>query len=387
VYIQILCILISLCDNNINECVGLLYNSESVTFHLSLKKNLREEEMLVASFVFVIAFICINKVLSLYSAIFLSLIATLIVHLLIKNWRETKIAGTVPSSESTVLITGGTSGIGLELAKLFVRDGFVNVILVSNDPQEKLDMSIKELFQVKSKHYAKVIRKIGNETKTIESANTNTSELNQKIQIITKDLSQRGAPNEVFEEVKKQNLICTHLVNCAGFGMFGQFTELSLEKQLALLHVNIVALTHMSHLFCADMVKNNIKGKVLNVSSAAGFAPGPGWTLYSASKTFVLNFSLSLSAELKQHGITVTTLCPGATQTAFLQSASYHNTLGSYFAPISTADYVAERGYYGMLCGDVAVVPQFMGNVFWWLGPITPLSIGLPLFYYMFKKN
>lgn len=219
----------------------------------------------------------------------------------------------------TALITGASSGIGFEFAKIFARKGY-KLILVSR-------------------------------TSTVVPGATSV------INIPT-DLSLSGAPEEVYQEVVRQNLSVDVLINNAGFGDNAPFSNSDLSKQLRMIELNISALTALTRLFIPEMIRRK-EGAILNVASTAAFAPGPYMAVYYATKAFVVSFSEALSEELKGTGVTVTALCPGATETNFASAAGAEKT-PLFNRRLPSAAKVAEVGYRAMIHGKrVAIVGLF----------------------------
>ncbi|WP_157801008.1 SDR family NAD(P)-dependent oxidoreductase [Bacillus solitudinis] len=230
-------------------------------------------------------------------------------------------------ANETVLLTGASSGIGYELAKIFAEHNY-NLILVARN-KEKLEEMKTELGQ-----------------STI------------KIMTIAKDLSLPESPQELYTEIKERGSSVDILINNAGFGMSGNFIELDLDKQLTMMQLNMFSLTKLTHLFVQDMVKNHY-GRIMNVGSIASFFSVPKMSVYGASKAFVLSFSESLNTELKQQGdIKVTALCPGPTKTNFAKAAKVAEIEQFNSIGLSAKD-VALSGYRAMLKGEPVVVPGF----------------------------
>jgi len=190
------------------------------------------------------------------------------------------------NASETVLITGASSGIGLELAKCFAADGCRLVLVARNTAA--LEKLAEEL------------------------------QLSHKIEtrVLPADLSLPETPKRIFEELRSANITVDVLVNNAGFGLQGVFSELPLQRQTEMLRVNIAALTELTRLFLPDMIARR-RGGILNVGSVAGFLPGPNMTVYFATKAFVLSFTEALAEELAGSGLTVSVLCPGPTATNF----------------------------------------------------------------------
>ena len=228
-------------------------------------------------------------------------------------------------SSGTALITGASSGIGLELAKLFARSGH-NLVLVARS-KDSLDALAEGL-----------VREHG-----------------VAVRVIPKDLSDPTAPRELYAELAEHSIPIEVLVNNAGFGLRGPFAESDLDEQLEMLRVNVVAVTHLTRLFVSDMVGRG-KGKILNLGSTAGLVPGPLMAVYYATKAYVLSFSQALSIELAGSGVTVTALIPGATRTGFADRAGTSESR-LFRGATMDAEAVAGIGYRGLMQGKAIVVP------------------------------
>jgi short-subunit dehydrogenase len=179
-----------------------------------------------------------------------------------------------------------------------------------------------------------------------------------KPHVITADLLRTDAPARIAHELLGRGLEPAFVVNNAGFGLHGQAAELDRAEQLAMLDLNVRALTDLSLRWIDGMVKH--KGGILNVASVAGFLPGPGMAVYYASKNYVLSFTEALARELAPQGVRVTALCPGPVQTEFQKRAGIsRKPPGRLLA--RTADEVAQAGYDGLMAGKRLVIPGF-GN-------------------------
>lgn len=226
----------------------------------------------------------------------------------------------------TVLITGASGGIGMELAEVFAKNGHDLVLLARSE---------EKLYQL-AMRYA----------------------VNYKVhtKVIVADLTDPAAPQRVFEELKQENTVIDALINNAGIGNYGPFKEADLQVELNMLQLNIVALTHLCKLFL-DQLPDGRSGKIMNVSSVAAFMAGPMMAVYYASKAYVLSFTEALKAELQGTGITVTTLCPGPTDTDFKKRANLDAS--SMFSKMfkEEARTVAEAGYAGLMKGKSIVLP------------------------------
>lgn len=227
----------------------------------------------------------------------------------------------------TALITGASSGIGLDLAKLFAADGH-DVLLVarSADKLEMLSNALRSTYKIHAT-------------------------------AIPIDLTDPAAPDELFHLITERGIHVDFLVNNAGFGTHGPFTESRLDDQLRMIQLNVTALTHLTHLFLPPMLTQK-SGRIMNVASTAAFQPGPLMAIYYASKAFVLSFSEALASELKGSGVTVTALCPGPTSTDFQRRAGIEQT-PMFRANTMSSEAVARIGYRAMLKGKPIVVPGF----------------------------
>jgi len=229
------------------------------------------------------------------------------------------------NKKRNVLITGASSGIGYELAKIFANNGY-NLILVARN-KERLEQLRSELHQV-------------------------------KVTILAKDLSSPHAAQELYSQVQALQLPVDILINNAGYGMQGKFHQLDLEKQLNMVHLNIVALMELTHYFVQEMVSRKY-GRIMNIGSIASFISTPSMSTYAATKAFVLSFSESLNSELKGKGdLCVTALCPGPTTTNFAQTANIAGDLETAFKRLSLpASFVAQAGYEAMMKKKAVVIP------------------------------
>ncbi len=244
----------------------------------------------------------------------------------------------------TVLITGASSGIGYEFAKIFAAEDY-HLVLVARD-KEKLDRATKELKQQFN---------------------------NVKIETISIDLSKADSSKEIYNFCKKNNIQINILVNNAGFATYGFFPEIDYENELNQMQLNMITLTLLTKLFLKDMLKKSY-GKILNVSSTAAFQPGPLMAVYYASKAYVLSFSQALANELKATGVTVTALCPGPTRTGFKKRASLENTRLFKWGVMDAKD-VALAGYNGMIIGKSVIIPGFKNKILAFLTRFVPDSI------------
>jgi short-subunit dehydrogenase len=241
------------------------------------------------------------------------------------------------------LITGATSGIGNELAKLFSKDNY-NLIIVGRD-QQQLDATAKELKQ-------------------------------NGIDVITmvKDLFNRNEVYSLCEDVKSAGIQVDVLVNDAGQGAYGLFQDNDIERELRIIDLNIVAVTILTKHFLQEMVSRN-EGKILNVASIASTAPGPWQAVYHGTKAYVLSLTEGIREEIKDTEITITALLPGVTDTDFFNKADMQDSkIVQDKSAMSNAADVAKDGYDALMAGTDKVVSGFKNKVQVTMGNVTPDS-------------
>ncbi|HTA67973.1 MAG TPA: SDR family oxidoreductase [Bryobacteraceae bacterium] len=223
----------------------------------------------------------------------------------------------------TALITGASGGIGLELARVFAREGYGLVLVARN--QKRLEEIAQELRSTEA-------------------------------QVIAIDLSLPGAPEEIQGKVPKVDV----LVNNAGFGVFGKFADKGLAEELNMMQLNMTALVALTRLYLPAMISAG-NGKIMNVASTAAFQPGPLMAIYFATKAFVLSFSEAIANELEGTGVIVSALCPGPTASDFQARAKMQNSGLVKGKKMMDSRTVAEIGYRGLVAGKTIVIPGF-GN-------------------------
>jgi short-subunit dehydrogenase len=259
------------------------------------------------------------------------------------------------AKNQTVLITGASSGIGENLTQYFGKDGY-NMVLVARQA-EKLDQLAKELKQ----------------TYGIEAW------------ACPYDLNDPEAPKALFSELSERQITVQILVNNAGFGEYGLFEEISLEKQLSMMQVNMVAVVHLSKLFLNQLPKGST-GKIMNVASTAAFQPGPLMAVYYATKAFVLSFSEALANELAARKVTVTALCPGPTRTEFETRAGLSGS-AVFAGNIASPEEVAEEAYEGLMAGKTVVIPGFKNQLMAFSTRFAPRELVTRIVRYMQEKR
>jgi uncharacterized protein len=237
------------------------------------------------------------------------------------------------------LITGASSGIGLELARVFARQGYS--LLLTARREEHLKELQKEL---QEKYETDVI-------------------------YIASDLSVKETPQQLYNYADSTKLNITVLINNAGIGDYGFFHESDWNKTAKMIDLNIRSLTHLTRLFLPDLIQKE-RAYILNVASTAAFQPGPLMSVYYASKHYVLAFGEAIANELEGTGVTVTTLCPGPTESEFRETASMKKSKLFDRFPVATSREVAEYGYKVVKKGKRVAVYGFQNK-------IAPIFMGL----------
>lgn len=242
------------------------------------------------------------------------------------------------------LITGASEGIGYELAKLFAQDGY-NIVAVAL-PGETLDRLPGEFAQY-----------------------------GVQVEVIAKDLFEENSANELYDEVQRRGIEVEVLVNNAGQGVYGLFADQDIERQIKIIHLNIVSLTRLTYSFLKDMLARN-GGKILQVASIASETPGPYQAVYHATKAYVLSLTEALISEVKDTGVTLTALQPGATDTDFFAKADMLDSKAVQDkSKLSDPADVAKDGYEALMRGDDKVVSGFKNKVQMTLANVTPDTV------------
>lgn len=230
----------------------------------------------------------------------------------------------------TALVTGASAGIGRELARVFAQHEY-DLVLVARRQEllEELAAELEEDYEV-------------------------------SVTVLACDLSNPAAPKSIYDTLQQRGIEIDVLVNNAGLALLDPFYEVPVDDVMALVQVNVVALTHLTRLFIEPMV-NRGSGRILNVASVVSFYPTPSFATYGASKAFVLSLSEALTQELHGTGVTVTALCPGYTETNMIGAAVQNGGLGKWdrFIPSlmkMTAAEVAQEGYKACMKGKAVHV-------------------------------
>jgi uncharacterized protein len=247
------------------------------------------------------------------------------------------------------VITGASEGIGAELARVFAEKGH-EVALVARR-RDRLEALADEI--------------------AAKGARRPT--------VVELDLLADGATQTLADELAEAGLATQYLVNNAGFGLIGPIAELDQAEQLAMIDLNIRALTALTLRFLPSLTAT--KGGVLNVASIASFMPGPGFAVYYASKAYVRSFSEAISYELAPAGVKVSCLCPGPVITGFQARSgmSFEGMMGAMKPALVPADEVARQGYDGLMAGKRVVVPGAVNKAMVWSARLSPRAILLPL--------
>jgi uncharacterized protein len=240
-------------------------------------------------------------------------------------------------AKGAALITGASSGIGVELAKLCAKDGYA-VILVARRADRLADLA------------EGLVRECGVTARAVAA-----------------DLADAAARESVYEQTRGDNVEI--LMNNAGFGLRGPYIEIDWDASRRLIEVNMTALAHLTRLFAKDMAKRG-SGRILNVGSTAAFVPGPLMATYYASKAFVESFSLAVANELQGTGVSVTVLCPGPTRTEFDSAPDLQGTR-LFEGRVMTAAAVAGEGYAAMMAGKAEVIAGTRNR---WMMRLTRLA-------------
>lgn len=243
------------------------------------------------------------------------------------------------TNQKYALITGATSGIGYELAKLFVKDQY-NLVLVARNTDE------------------------------LEKTATELKQPGIEVITISKDLFNREAPLEIYEEVKAKGIQIDVLVNDAGQGQYGLFTETDINRELDIIQLNIGATIGLVKCYLPEMIARK-DGKILNLSSIAGKTPGPYQSVYHGTKAFIQSFTEAIRSENKDSGVTITALLPGATETDFFNKADMQDSKILQSGMSDAAD-VAKDGYEALMSGDDMVISGFKNKAMIGLTNITP---------------
>jgi short-subunit dehydrogenase len=240
------------------------------------------------------------------------------------------------------LVTGATSGIGYELAKQSAANGY-NLILVARDESE--------------------LRKVSKQF----------SKYSIEVKTIAKDLSKENAAQDVYDAVRNLGISVDILINDAGQGQHGKFVETDLQRQVEIIHLNIISLAGLTYYFLKDMLTRD-EGRILQVGSEVSKAPTPLLAVYAATKAFVLSFTEALINEIKDTNVTMTLLMPGATDTDFFDKAQMEDTKVYREGKLDPPEKVAKLAFEALMKGDNRIVgPAGKTNVA--MATVTPDNV------------
>ncbi|MEX8546104.1 MAG: SDR family NAD(P)-dependent oxidoreductase [Mucilaginibacter sp.] len=244
------------------------------------------------------------------------------------------------TNQKYALITGASSGIGYELAKLFAQDKY-NLVLVALEP-DLLNQKATELKQ----------------------------QYGVEVEAIVKDLFKHEAPFEVYDEIKAKGIQIDVLVNDAGQGQYGLFAETDINRELDIIQLNIGATISLVKCFLPEMLARK-EGKILNLSSIAGKTPGPYQAVYHGTKAFVQSFTEAVRSECKDTGVTLTALLPGKTDTDFFNKAQMEDSKMMEQSGSNPAE-VAKDGYEALMAGEDMVISGFKNKAMVGMSNIMP---------------
>jgi hypothetical protein len=233
--------------------------------------------------------------------------------------------------QPAIVITGASSGLGAEFARLAAGEG-ATLVLVARSAAELVAMAQR-----------------------FESAG-------QPAVALPLDLTTREAGETLARELAARDLYCDVLVNNAGYGLFGNTLELDRARQLGIVDLNIRAASELMLRFLPEMLQRK-RGRILNISSVAGFTPGPRMALYYASKAYLTSLSQAVAAENRNSGVTVTCLCPGPVKTPFLTRAGATKAALFRLVPKQTAEEVARAGWAAMKAGRTVCIPGLLNKL------------------------
>lgn len=260
------------------------------------------------------------------------------------------------SARPLALVTGASSGIGAALARELARDGHDLVLAARR---------------------AAPLRALAEELE-VHGATTTA---------ISIDLSKAGAASDLAADVHARGLIVDTLVNAAGVGAHGRFDQADPVRVGEILQVNIVALTELTRLLLPAMVARG-RGRVMLVSSTAAFQPGPQMAVYCATKAYVLSFGEAIAFELRNSGVGVTTLCPGATATEFagVADAGGSTLFKGSASAVMSAEAVARIGYRGLKAGRRVVIAGGLNRIMAIASRLSPPSLTLRISNWMLSS-
>ncbi len=262
------------------------------------------------------------------------------------------------SETGYALVTGATSGIGNGFAHVLARDG-INLVIAAR-----------------------------NRTRLNEVKHELEARYSIKVTTIPADLADPAAPAEIFRILKQEGIVLSLLVNNAGFNVYGKFEETDLEEEIKMIRLHIDAVTRMTKLFLGQRSRQK-KNLILNVSSIAGFVPGPLVSVHFATRAYILSFSLALSNEFQGSDVQVTCLCPGPTESAFFGRAGMNEVRLASGKPIKlmNAQTVAAIGYKALKQRKAIVVPGYRNKLLAFMARVVPRTMALKITRWLMERQ
>jgi short-subunit dehydrogenase len=242
------------------------------------------------------------------------------------------------------LVTGASTGLGREFARICAREGYDVILVARSRPQlEALSAEIEATFK-------------------------------RRAVVFPQDLATPDAGRIVFDAVQQSGMPLEILINNAGFGLVGRFWELDGNKQIEMLQVNVLALTELTRLCLPGFIAQR-KGRIMNIASTAAFQPGPLMAVYFATKAYVVSFSEAVHNEAREFGVSVTCVCPGPTKTEFADRAGMGNSRLFKGRRTMEARDVAEQGFSAMKSGRALLIPGRMNAAMAFMARMAPLQL------------
>jgi len=241
------------------------------------------------------------------------------------------------------VVTGGTGGIGYELAKLLAKDGY-NLVIVARNEQElnRVSNEIREQYEV-------------------------------DVKTLSKDLFNVESAFDLYNELKAKKINIEILINDAGQGQYGEFANTDIRRELDIINLNISSVVVLTKLFLQDMLVQG-RGKILNLSSIASKMPGPWQSVYHGTKAFVQSFTEAIRSEVKDSGVTITALLPSATATDFFNKADMQDSKLVKEGKLDDVVKVAEDGYNALMKGEDMIISGVKNKLQVAMSNLTPDS-------------
>jgi uncharacterized protein len=251
---------------------------------------------------------------------------------------------------SWAIVTGASSGIGKEFAHIFAE------------------------------HQTNLVIAARNENALVSLADELTEKHKIKVLIFPGDLSQQSIVIDLVKFVDDAGIKPEYVINNAGFGDFGHFTDTHWAKEEKMIDLNMKTLTYLTKVYAIQM-KERGSGRIVNVASGAAFQPGPMMAIYFATKAYVLHFSEAIAAELSGTGVTVTALCPGPTESNFWRAAGKQSAISFVPGRMPSSRVVAEYGYDAMMRGQKVAIQGWRNRLLTFLVRFVPRNIVTKIIY------